>query len=181
VHYLPSWPWPAVVEGSGESLARVVPTDVGNEPRNWTLEVPTPGRGNGVADPMTDTDRDGLPDAWELVHGLDRLEPGDAAEDPDVDGATNLQEYLSGTDPWSATSVLRFETAGRSADGVELGFNAVAGRTYTVEFTTELLGGGWEQLMDVPAQGVGGPVIVPDAGGEAGLPRFYRLLTPASP
>jgi pectate lyase len=46
-----------------------------------------------------DTDRDGMPDAWETKHGLNPRDPADAALDSDKDGYTNLEEYLNGTDP----------------------------------------------------------------------------------
>jgi autotransporter-associated beta strand protein len=49
---------------------------------------------------VTDTDNDGLPDAYELLHTTPAsptaLNPGD---DLDSDGLTNLQEYQRGTDP----------------------------------------------------------------------------------
>jgi len=41
-----------------------------------------------------DTDRDGMPDAWESQHGLDAREPSDGNADRDSDGYTNLEEYL---------------------------------------------------------------------------------------
>lgn len=55
-----------------------------------------------------DTDSDGLPDAWERLHGTDPNTP-DADLDPDNDGRTNLEEYNAGTDPftpddWSVSS-----------------------------------------------------------------------------
>ena len=46
-----------------------------------------------------DTDNDGMPDVWEDAHGLNRNSAADATLDPDSDGATNLREYLAGTDP----------------------------------------------------------------------------------
>ncbi|MCH2170734.1 hypothetical protein MK489_08105 [Myxococcota bacterium] len=46
-----------------------------------------------------DDDGDGTPDTWEVLYGLDPLDPRDAAMDSDFDGATNLQEFLAGTLP----------------------------------------------------------------------------------
>ncbi|MCC7518713.1 MAG: fibronectin type III domain-containing protein [Verrucomicrobiae bacterium] len=53
----------------------------------------------GSATPYTDSDGDGMPDAWEIAHGLNPNDPNDASADPDGDGRTNLQEYLLGSDP----------------------------------------------------------------------------------
>ena len=65
-------------------------------------------------DPLNaDTDGDGLPDGWEVNHGLDPLDNGTynfrtgaagnpangASGDPDGDGFTNAQELANGTDP----------------------------------------------------------------------------------
>jgi hypothetical protein len=50
-----------------------------------------------------DWDGDGMPDDWELAHGLDPT-VNDANLDPDGDGLTNLQEYLYGTDPHNPDS-----------------------------------------------------------------------------
>jgi hypothetical protein len=50
-----------------------------------------------------DWDGDGMPDDWELAHGLDP-EVNDAKLDPDGDGLTNLQEYLYGSDPHNPDS-----------------------------------------------------------------------------
>lgn len=45
-----------------------------------------------------DDDHDGMGDVWELEHGLDTTRD-DGDEDADLDGFSNLDEYLLGTDP----------------------------------------------------------------------------------
>jgi len=46
-----------------------------------------------------DHDGDGMPSWWEILHGLDHVDPADANFDPDLDELINLLEYLHGTDP----------------------------------------------------------------------------------
>jgi len=66
-----------------------------DDPAEWA-DLDSDGTGDN-ADP--DDDGDGMPDAWELQHGFDALDPADAALDADGDGAGNLLEYQFGTDP----------------------------------------------------------------------------------
>ena len=42
-----------------------------------------------------DTDRDGIPDAWESAHGFDPASPADGPADRNGDGFTNLEDYLN--------------------------------------------------------------------------------------
>jgi len=49
--------------------------------------------------PFVDSDGDGMPDDWEIAHGLNPNDPSDATQDPDGDGIDNLTEYLLGSDP----------------------------------------------------------------------------------
>ena len=55
---------------------------------------------NVAVAPLVDANHNGLPDAWEKAFGV-----SDPNADPDGDGATNIQEYLAGTDPLDAASV----------------------------------------------------------------------------
>jgi chitinase len=65
-----------------------------DDPTEW---VDTDGDGIGNnADP--DDDNDMMPDAWEIRYGLNPL-VNDALSDLDGDGVSNLNEYISGTNP----------------------------------------------------------------------------------
>src|SRR5207249_8712576 len=51
-----------------------------------------------TSDNSSDTDGDGMPDAWEVAHGLNP-NLNDANSDPDGDGISNFTEFQRGTDP----------------------------------------------------------------------------------
>jgi subtilisin family serine protease/chitodextrinase len=55
-------------------------------------------------DEVSDSDGDGLPDYWEVEHGLDPQDPTDAGLDTDDDGLTNREEFAAMTDPNDADS-----------------------------------------------------------------------------
>jgi hypothetical protein len=64
---------------------------------------------------LPDYDHDGMPNAWELAHHLNPLDPTDAFTDADGDGLSNLREYQLGTGPRNT------DTDGDSAgDGAEV-------------------------------------------------------------
>jgi Bacterial TSP3 repeat len=52
---------------------------------------------------VTDSDGDGMPDAWERANGL-IVGINDSADDPDGDGLTNLEEYQHSTNPHNPDS-----------------------------------------------------------------------------
>lgn len=51
-----------------------------------------------------DSDGDGMPDLWEIDHGLRANDAADAGADTDDDGLTNVQEYHGGKNPTVADS-----------------------------------------------------------------------------
>ena len=52
--------------------------------------------------PFDDLDDDLMPDVWEREVGLDAENAADAWEDPDSDGILNLEEFILGSDPFTA-------------------------------------------------------------------------------
>jgi hypothetical protein len=106
VDYADDYPWPPEADGTGASLQRRRPDRYGNDPVNWKTLGPTAGRANVAGSDYTDNDSDGLPDSWEQANGLSPGTPADATLDSDGDGANNSAEYLDGTNPFSAGSVI---------------------------------------------------------------------------
>lgn len=79
-------------------------TEVWGDSARWSLLTTTLA---------VDCDGDGLPDVWECFYGLDERH-ANAADDPDGDGWTNLQEYNAGTNPVVADNLLAsVATSGR--------------------------------------------------------------------
>jgi hypothetical protein len=132
---------------------------------------------------LTDSDGDGLPDAWELDHMLATNNAADAVLDADGDTLTNLEEYQAGTDPDDPLNYLKIEEI--KIDGSEvaarLTFYAASNKTYTVQCRDVLTGGGWLRVSDVLASVTNRVVEVlhPSNGNEP--QRFYRLVTPRLP
>jgi hypothetical protein len=172
-------PWPTSANGNGHSLHRRYPPGHGNDPDQWHAAPPTPGSSNPT-NPWVDTDGDGIPDDWELQYDLDPHDPNDAHLDADNDGLSNFDEYHAGTHPRDPTSTLRFHAVTTHATGVTLELQVIAGRTYTLEYTTSLEYNSWHRLLDLPSQPLSRIVSILDSNTPS-LTRHYRAVTPSRP
>jgi len=107
--------------------------------RRSPLSAPASGTTWGADDNF-----DGLPDDWQALHwGSDSsLWPG-AHEDSDGDGATDLQEYLAGTNPVDPESVLKLELEA-SSQGVHMVWTTQPGSIYQIQIADAL--GAWTPL-----------------------------------
>jgi hypothetical protein len=132
-----------------------------------------------------DADGDGLPDDWESAHGLDPNDPtgaNGADGDPDNDGSTNREEYQAGTDPRASTSVLQLAVVGLSADGgrLTLGFEAMAGRSYSLQTVPLFSGQPWGVADHIASASTNRLVTIDVLLGDP-ADRGFRLVTPAQP
>ena len=179
VQYGDDWPWPPDADGSGASLERRAPHLYGNEPLHWKASAPSAGRAN--PDPAdADTDRDGMPDAWETANGLDLLDPADAAWDRDGDGQTNLAEFLAGTNPEDPADVLQLHYEVDEWTQL-LWFRAQPGRSYAVQSSEDLARGVWLPVLRIePAETVR-EIVIDTAEPPLAGQRWYRVVMPAPP
>jgi len=105
--------------------------------------------------------------AAEIAAGL-----GKDDQDPDGDGMSNGQEFVSGTGPMDAASVLALQMALDPAGGVDIAFDSQAERTYSIHSRIDLSQGDWNQLGPY-LPGTGAAIAVED---DNELPSmFYRL------
>lgn len=105
------------------------------------------GLGNGSA-PLrvdsinsgTDSDHDGLPDAWEYSYAPGDLGKFGKETDSDHDGQSDLQEYLAGTDPLDPNDSLRIIGFSFAPDQTSLAitWTSKLTRQYRVETSSSL-------------------------------------------
>ncbi len=92
-------------------------------------------------DPALDTDNDSIADAWEITHFSNTTTSISPTSDYDKDGFSDLEEFIAGTAPKDAQSLLKVEEITAGADGeVTLRWQGVAGKNYTLQNSTSLTG-----------------------------------------
>ena len=95
-----------------------------------------------------DDDNDDLPDEWEIQYWGSIGHPdANPDADPDTDGpgyggpGRNWVEWIMGTDPTNANSILKLSKPWKSSEGYVIDWPTVSGRVYTVEWTDSLTNG----------------------------------------
>ena len=104
------------------------------------------------ADPFNPWDTNGLTTAWELKYfGATNI---NANADPDGDGQSNLQEFLTGTDPTKSSSFFHIISITRQPNGNNvIVWTSVPGKNYQVYATTSLAGAYTPVGSTVPSAG----------------------------
>jgi hypothetical protein len=152
-------------------------------PGTYTLRLTANDGASIVTDAMTMTVTGDTFEDWKSRHffGPELLDPALSGEDadPDLDGHTNYEEYLADTDPRDAESILQIvEITLLPGDpmNVEIRFDAVAGRSYSLQSRHGSAFGWWQNLVSIPTQTETGVVSLMVSYDTAA--RFYRIVTP---
>ncbi|MEW6157077.1 MAG: CotH kinase family protein, partial [Verrucomicrobiota bacterium] len=163
--------WTRGAAGTGFSLQRLNLLGFANEPAHWFAAPPNAAQ--------SDSDADGLPDQWETAHGLSAQSAAGidgAFGDADNDGFTNFEEYVAGTAPKDAASLLQLRASVESNGQLTLRFSGSAGRQYTILYRESAESGPWQVLRTLIANEGESVLTTQDAPGSQ--TRFYRLQSP---
>ena len=92
-----------------------------------------------------DFNGDGLPDAWQSAYfGTSDATNAVPGADPDGDGAANRLEYLAGTNPTNANSVIRITAIAAPTNlPVRVDFTTGTNHLYTMQMREDLVAGYW--------------------------------------
>jgi hypothetical protein len=115
----------------------------------------------------------GIPFEWMTANfGPNVLTWPRPADDSDGDGASNLHEFLAGTTPGDANSVMRVQLVS-TAQGTRLSWNGQPGFFYQVQVSVNLSAGSWTNFGEARfANGTNDSV--PAGGVEAAA--YYRVV-----
>ena len=127
----------------------------------------------GTSPDNSDTDYDGMPDAWEVNHALNAL-INDAAIDTDSDAMSNLEEFGADTNPQDAGSLLRVTFVGKEWGGRRVEWQGGVDAWQFIEATDDLEEiDGWSTIYGLePPTPVSNAVII----FQGAKRQFYRVM-----
>ena len=127
--------------------------------------------------PSADANGNGLPDAWEAKYNVT-----DPNADDDGDGQSNYAEYIAGTNPRDAGSVLRIVSTACNAKGqVTLTWSSVGGTRYRIQVADDANGTFTDIVRDAEVETDSAPVgaastqTYTDTASSPNSIRFYRI------
>jgi len=149
VAYKPTAPWPVEADGGGSSLALIHPRWNNALPSSWCASALPGGTPGGAELAAHNT-----PVWWLAQWGTSNRFDEAATNDWDHDGAPNWAEFVAGTHPTNAASVLRIELQPTGDGRFEIGCATLPTgseyggqqRYYTLESRTNLLNGAWSAV-----------------------------------
>ena len=121
-----------------------------------------------------DTDGDGMDDDWEAAYfgNLSRNGSGDF----DGDGASDLAEFLAGTDPTNGGSVFRVLTVRPfGGSSTQVIWTGNPSRSYRVEFKDDLAASNWTAVNGSISWN-GSTASITDTSAASGATRYYRAV-----
>ncbi len=148
---------------------------------------PGPAAGNNVNLTMlADADGDGMWDVWETNHfgntfgtNFALVLPG---ADPDGDGMINRDEYIAGTNPTNALSLLNIVLTAIPLSGTNvLQFVAQANVSYSVQSRSNLAAAAWINFTNITASALVRTVQVDTVTAPLGAEHYFRVVTPLVP
>ncbi|MCS7049068.1 MAG: thrombospondin type 3 repeat-containing protein [Verrucomicrobiae bacterium] len=135
-------------------------------------------------DPATDTDGDGMADAWERLFAGNLTTLG-AGRDSDGDGVPDVDEYRADTNPLDPDDRLRIVAISTASAGNSstLTWTSKPSRMYGIETRTDLLAGSWADVGLGPIPPDPGPTTLRGFAHSVTSNRFFRVraFRPLSP
>jgi hypothetical protein len=131
-----------------------------------------------------DSDGDGVSDEFEIAHGMNRFNAGDASQHLDGSGFIAKEQYLLGLTPGTTQRYAWTTTKNPSTDNIDVSFPTLPQRTYQVFWSSDL--SSWNPASIV-VNGDGTTKVWTDDGTSTGtLPsanwqRFYRVQVSNGP
>lgn len=180
----------AILKITGTGSVSVIASQAGDDTYKAATSVPQSFTVTSPSTNMTDSDGDGMSDAWETANGLNPHDATDARSDLNGDGLSNIAEYNLANDPkstatktwgdaignvvpaWPARDSSKEEAVGTT--GGRLGVDASGAATYEVPLFSAPGVAGLEPHLSLKYSSTGGNGIVGVGWHLAGLSMITR-------